>query len=254
MTRSLKEVDDALAKLDGELRPLDLPKKVPENTKAISDIRAQLGSLPAPGQGKTVAERLTALEAKVVALSDTIKLDRMIFLGYAISTAFIKIDVQAIKIDLTLLKKVDEKNVALFKGLIKRVQNGIDKRITSTGDGSLYRKVKDSIWRQAAAERKEREAKEEREKERKEKREERLQKHIRDLPRKVAINTRDIEKIYGALRGARDAAKNARDDRTGLPKNHAGVDAGSPRIGPVAKDVRNLRSSVDELIRSLGFL
>ncbi|WP_137993958.1 hypothetical protein [Streptomyces vilmorinianum] len=218
----------------------------------VRDIRAKLGNLPAP-PGKTVADRLTTIEAQIVALSDNIKLDRQIFLGYAIAGTIVKFDVQAIKIDLTLLKKIDEKNVWLLKKPIDQLQKGF-KALTSKGDGSVWRWLKDQIRRQAAAERRSREEQEKREADKKKSHEERLQAHIRDLPRKVAINTRDIDRILAALKGAGASAKAARDDRTGLRANHKGVDAKSPSIGPVAKDVKNLRSSVDELIRSLGSL
>ncbi|MFE6100712.1 hypothetical protein ACFVQ4_12180 [Streptomyces laurentii] len=258
MSRSPQQVDSDLATL--------------ENT-VIPGIRSLLGPLPAASQGNSVAERLTALEkfssqlgkltadmgsaakqlqaidAKLVDMSAKIKLDRMIFLGYAIAGALVKVDVQAIKIDLTLLKKIDEKNVFLLKKPIALLQEGFT-RLTGRGNGSVYQKTREALnkERKAAREAAEREEKE------KESRDERLKKEIEGLPKTVAAHTRDIDKLFTALRGAGQSAKAARDDRSNLAHNHKGVDAKKPTVGPVAKDVKNLRSAVDELIASLGSL
>ncbi|MEU0401652.1 hypothetical protein ABZ318_15695 [Streptomyces sp. NPDC006197] len=258
MTRTLDALDQAFNGLDGEVDTLQAqmgsfpPKPSPEQTVSgrLDALKGQLGGIPQnPGAGQTVSDRLAKIDAKLVSLSDNIKLNREIFLGYAIAGTVIKVDVQAIKFDLTLLKKIDEKNVWLLKKPIGKLQKGFT-ALTSKGDGSVFQWTKELISKKAAEERAERE----KEKKRKKSHDERLQKHINDLPRKVAINTRDIDRLFGALRSAGRNAQAARDDRTGLPRNHAGVDAKKPAINPVAKDVKNLRSAVDELITSLGSL
>jgi len=212
-----------------------------------------LGALPAAGQGKTVASRLDSIETKIASMSEKIKLNREIFIGYAIAGTLIKFDIQAIKIDLTLLKKIDEKNVALLKRPIAALQKGFT-ALTSKGEGSVYQKLKDQIFKEQARKRKEEQEEEKRKEREKEEAEKRFQKELRDLPKKVDGNTKDIDKILRTLRGAGAGAQAARDDRTGLAHNHKGVDAKQPRVGPVAKDVKNLRSAVDELITSLGSL
>jgi hypothetical protein len=248
MTRTLDQLDAAFNTLNGQFTPLR-DTTIPGHTKDIADIRAQLGNLPQPGQGQTVAERLDAIDKKLADMAAMIKLDRMLFLGYAVAGALIKVDVQLIKFDLTILKKIDEKNVALLKRPIAALQKGFT-ALTSVGDGSVYQKVKELISKKAAEERRQREA----EKKRKQSHDERLKKHIEGLPKKVAINTRDIDKLFSVLRSAGQSARAARDDRSGLAPNHKGVDAKKPTIGPVSKDVRNLRSAVDDLIASLGSL
>ncbi|KKZ73029.1 hypothetical protein VO63_14690 [Streptomyces showdoensis] len=220
---------------------------------SIQTLTTQMGNLP---QGQNVAARLAGIDTKLLDMSNKFKEFRYLVFGLAATGTLVKFDIQAIKIDLTLLKKIDEKNVWNFL----KLRTGIEKaqkiftKLTSRGSGSLFEKLKDQILREKAKERKKKEAEDAKEAEKAKAAEKKLQEDLKGLPKRVGKNEQDIDKILKALRGARDSATTARNDRTGLRPNHQGVDAQKPTVGPVAKDVKNLRSAVDQLIASLGAL
>ncbi|MGQ4435506.1 MULTISPECIES: hypothetical protein [unclassified Streptomyces] len=252
--RSVDELDRDLGKLE---------KEFPGFQSTVADIQKSLGSLPKspdvasrltaleklPGQISAFRSRIDTLDATAAKLSEKVKWLRWVALGAAGTAALstvgltaIKIDMQLLKIDLTLWKKLDEKNVKW----VGKLQNNVGK-------------LRDSIFRERAAtrrqqedvERQAKEAKEQLERQAKEA-EEKIQQTIKGLPARVGENEKAIDKIKAALSTARDKAQAARDDRTGLSSRHKGVDAQQPKVGPVAKDVQNLRKAVDELVASLA--
>jgi chromosome segregation ATPase len=239
MTRAVDALDKDLGKLEKDFPPVQT---------AVADIQKALGTLP---KSPDVASRLSALEklpgevaaltARTEKLSEKVKELRYMALGLAAaatglaaSATLIKVDIQLIKVDLTLLKKIDEKNPK-YQWLAEKVTKPV-------------RLLRDSIFRERAEQRRHQELAEQRAKDAAKE----LRLKIEGLPPRVAANEEAIEKIQHALRAARDTASAARDDRTGLSSRHKGVDAQKPAIGPVAKDVKNLRNAVDELISSLA--
>lgn len=75
---------------------------------------------------------------------------------------------------------------------------------------------------------------------------------LRALNRKVNPVKLRVREIERSLRAVRTTVEEARNDRTGLRRNHAGANAKDPRIGPVAKDVVKLQNAVDKLVQSLA--
>ncbi|MET7652526.1 MULTISPECIES: hypothetical protein [unclassified Streptomyces] len=258
MSRTVDQLDGALNKIEQDF---------PHVQTDVTKIKTGLGALPypgadvatrltvlerLPGQITTIQGQITALENRTAKLSEKVKWIRLMAIAAtvtatagAVGLTGIKFDIQLIKIDLTLLKKIDEKN--------ERYQKAVAKLKETLG------KMRDFVQRERADRRRQAEAIERAQEElkkqedaREKKIEEKLQKEIRGLPQRVGDNEKAIAKIKSALVAARENAKDARNDRTGLSSRHKGVDAQSPKIGPVAKDVKNLRSAVDELVNALA--
>lgn len=228
MSRNIGQIDKDLATTEGLVKGL---KTALGNTSSGNsgniDVAARLTRLEV-GSGE-INKRLGGIDSSIDGLGQNIKNLRWLVLGVTASAQLIKLDIQAVKLDYTAWK-FDEKG-----------------RSEAPWVRRIRRSIMDLFDRDAKRDRlrAETEAREKADK---------LKKTMEGLPKRVGDAEKDIDKIRKALQNARDKADTARNSRTGLPANHKGVDAKDPRIGPVTKDVKNLRSAVDGLVSALGGL
>ncbi|MFZ3472276.1 hypothetical protein ACODT3_14990 [Streptomyces sp. 4.24] len=236
---------------------------------SIAKILGALGTIPA--QGKNIVERITdlekgqgrlttdvaalntratSLEAGLAKARDKIKWNTYGIYALVTNALLVKIDtqvltvsVQALKIDLSLFKKLDEKNSKKLVALHKATDRGLTH-------------FKDFFFRKSARERKEAEAEKQREKAKEDAHEaeqkrkaDALQRQVNALPPIVDKHGKRITTIEEALRKARDAANKAVASSTG--RKH-GVDSTKPTVKPVTQDVRALREAVNQLAGALG--
>ncbi|MFI6286875.1 hypothetical protein ACIBCM_19360 [Streptomyces sp. NPDC051018] len=242
MARSLPDLDQDLAAVEKDVGTLktdvgnlrtDVGNLQQADTKHTADISA-LTTMLGKVQGPDVATQLKGLNAQVTSMQSWLKIIRPLVFGLVFNAAVVKFDIQAFKIDLTLFKKVDEKN---FNSL-RKLHELTDR---------LGRRIHGKLSKKSA----EKQREEDRKREEKARLDEQKKKVLEGLPGRVTANENDIERILRALRGARESAGQVRDRHTPDPR---GVDGKRPRIAPVTQDVRNLRSAVDQLIGSLGSL
>lgn len=263
MSRTVGQLDRDLGKLERDM---------PGVQSAVADIKKSLGSLKGPDVASrlkhletlprkitTIEGRIDSLAAKTAKLSEKVKWLRYIALGAAgaataaaLGITGIKFDVQLIKVDLTLLKKIDEKNQR-YQDIVKALSQKFDPLKTTVA------KMRDSIFkeraerrRQEAAEKEAEERQRQKEKQREKEVEEELQRTIKGLPKRVGDTEEEIIKIKRALGAARDKAKDALDTRTGPSSRRKRGGTPNPGIGPVTRDVKDLRKAVDELVTALG--
>lgn len=246
MARDIQLIDDDVTKLkdfrtklEAKLGFAALPGQPDVATRLdqINGIKTSLGTLP---QGKDVATRLKDLEALTTTHAQKLERFKVYTWGIigflAANATLIKLDIQAFKFDFTLFKKMDEKNI----GFLKKWHKNTDRVLERTRFAFRKEALEE---RRAAAERAKKDKAEQ------ERKDARLQRQINALPPVVNKHTRQIKAIQGTLRNARLAAQQVRGN---TPDRRGGLDAATPRLGPVTKDVKDLRSAVDQLARSLG--
>ncbi|AWZ09549.1 MULTISPECIES: hypothetical protein [unclassified Streptomyces] len=257
MARDLQKIDSDLASAESTIGTLSGTSSshaisLTGHGSAITDIKTAL-SLGTNGQ----SQRLADLEAGLAKARDKIKFNTYGLYALATNALFVKLDVQlltfsmqALKVDLSLFKKVDEKN---SKKLLE-LHKWTDEKLAAGRRRVLA--VKDFLLKKAALERKTAEAEKKREKEKEDAHEaeqkrqaDALRRQVNALPPIVKEHGTRITKIEEALRKARDAAKKAVDSSTG--RKH-GVDSTKPTVKPVTQDVRALREAVNQLAGALG--
>ncbi|MBT2445908.1 hypothetical protein J7F03_02140 [Streptomyces sp. ISL-43] len=239
MARDLQKIDSDLASAESTVKTLEASSSshathIVNQGTSIAEIRKALG-FGTNAKAPDTAQRLTQLESDVAKARDKIKIHTWGLYALATNALLFKLDVQlltvsmqAVKFDLSVLKKWDEKSFK-WTGALN----------TKLAEWRLA--VKDKFFQNAAQRQRDKEASAKADKD--------LASAIKKLPPIVEKHDGRIKKIEDALKSVRDSAKKATDSSTG--RKH-GIDSARPTLKPVTQDVRALREAVNQLAGALG--